>query len=124
MQSTIAIFGEAETGRFHNPYDINSVEELYDKLGNPTEKSFGIFFAIKSLFYNKKVIFFRVEDEGFGTKDYILGLDHLKNSNNLEAIGIPGVGNLEIIQKTTLICNSHNCIMLFDEKDLFDYLTS
>jgi len=126
MLKKIAIFGEAEKGMFQQPYLCESLSKLFDNLGNPVEKSSSIAFAIQSLLSHYGIVYFRVHEEGFSKKDYMKGLQYLEESNEhmpLSLITIFGVGDKEIITAARKACKSHNCYMLIQEKDLYDYYT-
>ncbi|MCH1429632.1 MAG: hypothetical protein L7U87_02615 [Chlamydiales bacterium] len=127
MGHSVALFGEAEKGQFNTAYFCYSLPELLDSFGNPPESSLGLHFAIQSLLFNQNLIYFRVEEEGFSVKDYLLGLKFLKKYDqisNISAICLPGVGNSEILKEVTPICQAHNSLILTSESDLYDYLTS
>lgn len=123
----VALFGEAEKGQFHTPYICKDVYELALNLGNPPDESFGIHFAIQALMYEREVLFFRVEEEGFSVDDYLAGFSFLKNKekvNQLSAICMPKVGSKELIQATDPLYTLYKSILITTEKDLFDYLSS
>mgnify|MGYP001757265868 FL=1 len=122
----IALFGEAEKGDFAKPLHFQSVNKLAEFLGNPPKESLGIFFAIQALLYNREVFFFRVQEEGFSQNDYFTGLTNLENEiiGEISAIGLPGVGDQNIINLSTNICETYKRILITTEKDLYDYLTS
>lgn len=126
MFKKIVLFGEAEKGKFCFPYHCKSLIQLVESLGNPPPKSLGIYYAIKTILYQQELLFFRVEEEGFSLKDYLNGLNLLKNKEikNLTAICIPGVGDTQIINAAIPICQIHKSLLIITEKDLFDYLTS
>ena len=126
-RSTIVVFGAAEKGQLCTPLPIGSLEELLDSLGHPPEHSEGLICAIQILLYQHQLIYFRVEEEGFSTDDYIRGLKLLKQhplQTGITAIGMPGVGERELIHAATPICHFYHSILLVSEKDLYDYLTS
>ena len=84
------------------PLYLTSLEQVLDFLGNPPENSEGIRYAVQALLYNHALIYFRVGEEGFSTEDYIHGLKFLKQRSlqtNLTAIGMPGVGDEELIKR-------------------------
>ena len=86
----------------------------------------GFQFAIQSLLYDRNLIFFRVKEEGFSTSDYLQGLYQLEKQHlfsNIKAVGMPGVGNGEIIGASETFCNIYNSILITSEADLYDYLT-
>jgi hypothetical protein len=123
----VALFGEAEKGKFNLPFVCNDLYEFALNFGNPPEDSEGLFFAVQALLYNREIIFFRVKEEGFSIENYLSGLNFLKNQENikhLEAICIPGVGSKELIEETSVVCNIYKSLIITTEKDLFDYLIS
>lgn len=129
MLHTVALFGEAERGVFHLPILIKSVQELSEKLGNPPEESQGISLGIQALLYERLVIYFRVENEGFSKDDYVKGLrvlheDLPQNWGHLSAVCLPGVGDVDILDATDTVTHRHKSLILTTEKDFYDYLTS
>ena len=126
MRCTVALFGEAEKGPFETPHFLKDLPDLMDRLGTPPSESEGLFFAIQALLFKREIIYFRVANEGFSSKDYLNGLDILKCSHfqkKLHAICMPGVGDPKILKVTKLICQLHNTHLIVSEKDLFDFLT-
>lgn len=126
MRHKIALFGEAEKGQFKTPYFLKEIPQLMDLLGNPPEESLGLFFAIQALLFQRELIYFRVEEEGFSLQDYISGLRYLEEnrSNQLHAICMPGVGDPEIIDFSHNALQIHNSFLITNEKDFYDYLSS
>lgn len=127
MQHIIALFGESERGQFKDPYLLQGLPELMDRLGNPPEDSEGLFFAIQALLYKRTVIYFRVVEEGFSKGDYFVGLKYLQNKEKtprLDALCLPGVGDEEILNAFQPICDMHKSHLITTQKDLYDYLTS
>ncbi|HEU64245.1 MAG: hypothetical protein KR126chlam4_00016 [Candidatus Anoxychlamydiales bacterium] len=125
MNKVIAFLGESEMGRFYYPYFCSSLTQLATTLGNPPEDSRGLDFAIQAIMYERDVIYFRVEEEGFSIKDYIKSFEIIKDKKKvkrLDAICIPGVGDIEIILQLDPICKLHSSIIITTQKDLFDYL--
>lgn len=123
---TVALFGEAERGKFRTAYFCKELPQLVEYLGNPPEESKGLYYAIQTLLYERNLIFFRVEEEGFSYQDYFLGLQLLKNNeliSDVSAICLPGVGDTEIIEAVTPICKINKSIIITTEPDLYDYLT-
>jgi hypothetical protein len=122
----VALFGEAEKGEYRTGYLCQSLPQLVDWFGNPPDESRGLYFAVQALLYQRQILFFRVQEEGFSEEDYLLGLTLLAQQEkvpHIEAIGIPGVGNAKIIQAATPICELYHSVLLMTEADLFDYLT-
>lgn len=123
-RSTIALFGEAERGQFQKAYVLRELPQLVDVLGNPPPESQGIHFAVQALLYRRELIFFRVEEEGFSAEDYFFGLKHLESVKKLNALCMPGVGMLEIMEASKSLCEKHKSLLLTSQKDLYDYLTA
>lgn len=124
---TIALFGEAEKGEYRIPYFCHTLPQLVDYLGNPPPDSQGLYYAVQSLLYQHPLIFFRVKEEGFSLSDYLGGIYFLHDQDlisRIAAIGIPGVGDAEIIEALTPLCVVHHNILITTESDLFDYLTT
>lgn len=122
----IALFGEAEKGDFGTAYYLQSLPQAVDCLGNPPPSSKGLLYAVQSLLYHKDLLFFRVKEEGYSFQDYYFGLHFLKADPNihLSAICMPGVGDKEVIDQVIYICNLYKIILITNEPDLYDYLTS
>ena len=123
----IVLFGQSEKGQYHKAYFCNNLVQLEDTFGSPPEDSLGLLFAIQALMYERRIIFFRVEEEGFTNIDYIKGFDILKNPNRIKkisAICLPNAGDHKILDRTDLLCKMHRCILITTHKDLFDYLYS
>lgn len=127
MKHIVALFGESEKGQFKIPYFLRELPQLMELLGNSPPGTEGLFFAIQSLLYNREVIFFRVQEEGFSKADYILGFKYLQDkekTKQLHALCLPGVGDTEILQASHPICEKHKSVLITSQKDLYDYLTS
>ena len=127
MKPTIFLFGESEKGAFGNPFFYNSLSSLYNTLGAPPKDTLGIHYAVQTILYNRQLLFCRVKEEGFSTKDYIKGLLLLKKKEwkpKIQAIFMPGVGDEEIIEVAQDVSNLYNSLLVITEKDLYDYLTT
>ncbi len=127
MRQTVALFGEAEKGDIGSPLFMKSLTHLNETLGNPPEESRGLFFAIQFLLYEQEVIYIRVKEEGFSTKDYLKGMKQLLNKkqvSHLTAVCLPGVGDARIIDSVGPITETHGALVITTEQDLYDYLTS
>lgn len=127
MRQTVALFGEAEKGEIAIPLFMKSLTHLNEILGNPPQESHGIFFAIQFLLFEQELIYIRVKEEGFSTKDYLKGMKHLLNKKevpHLTAICLPGVGDARIIDAAHPITDTHGALIIMTEQDLYDYLTS
>ena len=127
MRHVVALFGESEKGQFKKPYILRDLPQLIDILGNPPPESEGLFFAIQALLYEREIIYFRVQEEGFSKIDYLNGLKYLRNKEKikkLDAICLPGVGDTEILNASQPICEIHKSHLITSQKDLYDYLTA
>lgn len=127
MKYTIALFGEAEKGEFHTAYYCQTLEELDTYLGNPPAASKGLYYAVQALLFDRNLIFFRVPEEGFSTQDYLFGVRLLEQQElipQLDAICIPGVGDPEVMNALQPILQQYHSILISNESDFYDYLTS
>lgn len=125
-RAVVALFGEAEKGQFKKAHVVRELPQLIDTLGNPPPESAGLFFAIQTLLYQRELIYFRVEEEGFSLPDYFYGLTYLQNKEKikqLHALCLPGVGEPTIMEASQNICQMHKSLLITTEKDLYDYLT-
>ncbi len=121
----VFLFGESEKGSYCQPTLCSSVIQLFESMGESPKDSQGIQFAIQFLSFQKEVVFFRIAEEGFSTESYAQGfywLKQKKDSYNLSAICLPGVGDANIIEEATPICRLHHSLIILSEKDLYDYL--
>lgn len=128
MQFTVALFGEAQKGEFQTAYYCKTLAQLSDFFGEPpSTECQGLHFAVQTLLFERGVIYFRVHEEGFSVQDYLRGFHFLQKKEalpNISAIGLPGVGSMEIIQATTDLCQTHKSFLILTEQDLYDYLTA
>src|SRR5690349_23295090 len=127
MKHLIFLFGEAEKGHLCHPLPCRDVTELMELYGNPPPDSMGIFYAIQALLYQRGLLYFRVQEEGFSIADYKRGLHMLRNKEILEhptAICMPGMGNAHIIHEASEVCFLFHSLFLTSEKDFYDYLTN
>jgi hypothetical protein len=127
MNQWVVLFGEAEKGHFCRPIACRCLLELSETFGNPPEESQGIFYGIQTLLFERKLIYFRVKEEGFSLPDYKRGLLKLRNrelSERPAAICMPGMGDAQIIAETSEICYIFHSILITTEKDFYDYLTN
>ncbi len=126
MTQIILLFGEAEKGQLEKPYFVKELPELMDMLGHPPQESEGLLFAIQALLYEREVVYFRVEEEGFSKQNYFSALKVLKEKDrlrNLHALCMPGVGDGEILDAFFPICEFYKSPLITTQKDLYDYLT-
>lgn len=125
--STIVLFGEAEKGDFETPHYCTDLESLFTLLGQPPEATQGLHFAVRSLLYGYHCIYFRVSEEGVSVPDYSFGLEFLHKSTltqiAIRALGLPGIGDQDIIEESLMICKERDSLLLMDEKDFYDWLT-
>ncbi len=127
MRPTVFLFGEAEKGDFCTPYLCKSLPQLADTFGNPPEESLGLAYAVQTLLYERELIYFRVQEEGFSRQDYMKGIKLLQNKEiplALSAIYLPGVGDVEILDAGSSICHIYKTFLVINQKDLYDYLTA
>lgn len=128
MDPVIVLFGEAEKGDFQKAYYCSTLWELSHNLGEPpSQECLGLNCAIQSILFQRKVIYFRVHEEGFSTQDYLRGLNFLeekKDNVQVTAIALPGVGSREIIDVSHAVCTVHRSFLIITARDLYDYLTS
>jgi hypothetical protein len=122
---TIAMFGEAEKGQFKKAHILSDLPQLVDQFGNPPPDSQGLFFAVQALLYQRELIFFRVEEEGFSEADYLYGLKYLEDPEKIKqvhALCLPGLGDAKILQASQIVCEKRKSFLIITPKDLFDYL--
>ncbi len=124
MRSVVALFGEAEKGQFKVPYHLREMPQLIDMLGNPPEESEGLFLAIQTLLFQRELLYFRVQMEGFSYPDYVNGFKYLEKVKDLHAVVLPGVGDPLILDACQPICERHRSCLITNPKDLYDYLTT
>lgn len=126
-KNPIFLFGAAEKGPFGKPLRCSSLSELFDLCGTPPEGSEGITYATQALLYNRELLFFRVEEEGYSEENYKQGLKLLCKTRlefNLSAICMPGLGDKELIDAASQICTLHRSFLILGQKDFYDYLTA
>ncbi len=124
---TMAVFGQAEKGQFKKPYFLCDLAQLVDIFGNPPPESQGLSYAVQALLYQRDLIYFRVEEEGFSTSDYLFGLKYLEDQEkikSLNALCLPGIADPKIMKAIQNVYKIHKSFLITSEKDLFDYLTS
>jgi hypothetical protein len=125
MGYTVAFFGAAEKGQYRIATLCESLEQLLDTFGHPPADTLGLHFAIQALLYHRRLIFIRVEEEGFSAQDYYQGVRLLSNPKQigpLNAIGLPNVGDPNIIAACEPLCSVHRSFLILTEADLYDYL--
>ena len=112
-------------GNFEHLITVRPVPQLLDRFGHPPVHSWGIYYAIQALMHHCALLFFRVREEGFSRDDYLLGLNLLQKQKlvaQIDALCMPGVGSVEIIQAITPICDHYHSFLIISESDLYDYL--
>lgn len=127
MAITIALFGEAERGEFRTAYFCQNLEQLDEFFGNPPASSKGLFYAVQALLFKRNLIYFRVSEEGFSIQDYLTGvtlLEQQQKISQLDAICIPGVGDPQVLNAMQPLCDKFHSILITNEADFYDYLTS
>jgi hypothetical protein len=126
MKHVIALFGEAEKGTFKKAHFLKEIPQLMDRLGNPPPDSEGLFFAIQALLFQRDLIYFRVEEEGFSEADYYFGLKLLETEEKIKvhALCMPGVGEAKIVNAFQPLFDKHHSLLITSQKDLYDYLSS
>ncbi len=127
MKPTVFLFGESEKGDFGTPLICHSLPHLCDTLGEPPQETQGVPYAIQTLLYNRQLVFYRVREEGFSTREYINGLRLLKQKPlpvDLHALLIPGVGDVEVIEEASSVCSMYKSLLVITQRDLYDYLTA
>jgi hypothetical protein len=120
------LFGEAEKGTYCQATPCLSLIHLWDTFGSPPVDSKGLLFAIQALMFDRELLFFRVREEGFSKNDYFAGFNFLKKEKipNLAAICMPGTGDRELLEAALPICALTKSLLILNETDLYDFLSS
>ncbi len=108
------------------PIACHSLLDLSEQFGNPPQESLGLFCAVQALLYNRDLVYFRVNEEGFSIADYRQGLSLLRNRElpqSPTAICMPGMGDPCIIDETSELCFIFHSLLITSEKDFYDYLS-
>ncbi|MDE3045457.1 MAG: hypothetical protein KGJ02_02275 [Verrucomicrobiota bacterium] len=124
MRHVVALFGEAEKGPFKKPHYLRELPQLIDLFGQPPPETEGLFFAIQALLFQRELIYFRVEEEGYSHADYYNGFKFLEEVKMLHALCLPGVAEPALLNASDNICRVHKSCLITTQKDLYDYLTS
>ena len=122
----IALFGEAEKGTFHTGVLMSNLLELETTYGQPPEGTKGLLFAVQSLLYRYKLLFFRVEQEGFHSEGYLRGFKRILESDfapKILGLGVPGTSDQTIINALEPIMYRHRPVLILTEEDLYDLLS-
>ena len=125
-KGVIFLFGEAEKGELCKPTLCSSLIQLFESFGSPPKDSAGINYAIQFLGHNRRVLFFRISQEGFCSNDYFQGLSLLNKKELpllISAICMPGVGDAAILNAASPACEIYKTFLILSEKDLYDYCT-
>ncbi|MCB1114213.1 MAG: hypothetical protein KDK62_05595 [Chlamydiia bacterium] len=122
----IALFGEAEKGTFHTGTLLSNLMELEKTYGHPPPETKGLLFAVQTLLYRYKLLFFRVEEEGFHSDGYLRGFKRILESDlapNLLGLGIPGLSDQMVLDAAEPIMHRHHPVLILTEADLYDLLS-
>src|SRR5690606_10642883 len=87
----------------------------------------GLHYAVQALLSDWNLLFFRVQEEGYSYKDYMQSLRMLgqgDRKHSIAALCAPGVGDNTLLNAMRPVCCKFGCILLANEADLYDYLTS
>ncbi len=123
---TILIFGESQKGELQKFLFLKTLPDLAEALGEPTETGLGIHMAIQAMLFNQSVLFYKVKEEGFNIDHYLMGFKLLEKeftSILLTAIALPGASSPPILEIADSLCKLHKSLILFNEKDLYDFMT-
>lgn len=120
---TIALFGEAEKGSLDFICPCRTLEELFERYGEPPEDTSGLYFAVQTILYGMSVLYFRVKEEGVSVEDYTLGLKILRKAP-LQALFLPGVGLSSVIEEGLDLCREKQGVLIIREVDFYDYMTA
>lgn len=126
MKPTVLLFGESEKGTLGMPSPCFSLTQLSCLFGEATKEGIGIFYAVQTLLYDKKLLFCRVEEEGWSLADYRKGLCAMRSypqESPPQALFLPGVVDPTLIQEAERFCFLYKSVLMVTEKDLYDYLT-
>jgi hypothetical protein len=126
VKKTIAIFGESKEGPLHTFIHLRSLPHIVESFGNPTETGLGIHLAIQALLFQREVLFYRLEEEGFQKDTYELGchlLEKHPKKEELTAIALPGVGDTLILSFAQKVAAPIGALLLITAKDLYDFTT-
>ncbi|MCH9614467.1 MAG: hypothetical protein SP1CHLAM54_15730 [Chlamydiia bacterium] len=127
MRGTLALFGASEKGQFGTPLPCQNITELSDQVGNPVDESRAIELSVQALLYERALIFVRVHEEGFSVEDYLLGFKEILKDETIQeltALALPGVGDETILDASNSITQTFGSLLIVQENDLFDYVTS
>ena len=127
MRPRVVVFGEASRGDLHTPYRPRDLLELEALLGHPPGQSLGLYFAVQTMLFERDLIYFRVEEEGYSLCDYYAGLRLLVRTQPLRqgiaAVSLPGGGAEEILEAASPLTEGDRAMLIMSERDLYDYLT-
>lgn len=120
------VFGESEKGPLCRPTFCKDPLDLFTYFGHQVSGTCGFDLAAQSLLLKRPCVFFRIREEGFSDLDYLRGLHILKSdwkTINISAIGVPGLGNPDLLDEIERLCKQRRSIILIEEKDLCDFLS-
>lgn len=107
----------------------NSPWSMPWSVNHAPQESRGLYFAVQAILYHQNLIFLRVQEEGYSTDDYLIGVSQLKRQKlipDVTAICLPGVGTkntLNLIQDAIRpIYQFQRSIIIMNESDLYDYI--
>lgn len=126
MKDVVTIFGESEKGPLGTLLSIDSLPKLAESLGVPTDGSEGLHLAVQTLMSNKTVLFYRVTEEGSNIAEYARGLKLLQELEmpTLVALALPGIGDPEIQHLAKALCKAKHSILIVNQRDFYDIMTS
>lgn len=118
MNEVIALFGQSQRGPRNALIFLPSLSEVYDSLGHGEE---AIQWAIALALLGRKLLFFRVTEEGLNKEEYLAGLNLLSvYGRNLGALVLPGLSDLDIIGSARDVCKKQGGFLITQEKDFYD----
>lgn len=127
-RSRVVVFGESTRGLLAHPYQPRDLLDLELLLGHPPEGSQGLYLATQTMLLEHELLFFRVDEEGFSPQDYWMGARVLSELSHrrvcFDAVGLPGVGDAEIIAAVERSLLGRAPLLLMNERDLYDFLSS
>ncbi len=127
-RARVVVFGESTKGVCAHPYQPRDLVDLELLLGHPPEGSHGLYLATQTMLLEHELVFFRVDEEGYSPQDYWMGARVLSELNNrrvtIDAVGLPGVGDAEIIAAVERSLKGRVPLLFMNERDLYDFLSS
>ena len=125
-RDAIAIFGETEANIPKTLLLIESLPELVDKLGSPTEDGAAIHMAVQILLYERPIFFYQVSEEGINVEEYRHGFMLLQKQKPpaMAGLALPGVSSNAILDPGVKVAKRHKALIIINEQDLYDFITS